>query len=271
MAVIDIKNCYIRLTDGRLGVLTTSVSPVDANAVVVFTGVSKHRGSRPPITVAFVDPGANNAALSVVVTDSAIVVNLATGPGGAITSTAAQIAAAILASGAASALVTAVAGGTGAGVVQAFAASPLLLGARTLAIKVGEGTLTWDETKNRVYQNDRGLLDAVKNGDEAPVDLKFDFAYEFLKAVTSSGVPTVRDAFYNEGEASAWVTTASDPCEPYQLDVELENAPPCAGVLREFTMFERFLVEDLTFDPKESKVSVSGKSHVVMPVSYRVA
>lgn len=73
------------------------------------------------ITYQAIKPAANSAALSVVVTGRSIVVNLATGSTGAVTTTGTQLVAAIAANAAASALVTAVATGasTGAGIVPA--------------------------------------------------------------------------------------------------------------------------------------------------------
>lgn len=64
------------------------------NNAITWTAVTKGAGGNS-VTVTLVDPGANNAALAVVVTGNAIVVNLATGAGGAITSTAAQVIAAV--------------------------------------------------------------------------------------------------------------------------------------------------------------------------------
>jgi hypothetical protein len=70
-----------------------------------------------------VNPGANNATASVVVNGLDITVNLATGSGGAITTTGTQRNALIAASPAASAMITAVnySTDTGAGIVSAFA------------------------------------------------------------------------------------------------------------------------------------------------------
>jgi hypothetical protein len=87
------------------------------------------------ITVRYVDPAANNAALSVSVAGQAITVNLATGAGGAITSTAAQVKTAVDASAAAAALVSVAnaAANNGTGVVTALAATPLAGGADTAA------------------------------------------------------------------------------------------------------------------------------------------
>lgn len=75
------------------------------------------------ISVKLLNPNANNASLSVDVSGKAITVNLATGAGGALTSTAAQVKAAIEASTAANALVGVAntSTSTGAGTVTAVA------------------------------------------------------------------------------------------------------------------------------------------------------
>lgn len=102
---------------------------------LVFTAVNGGTGGNS-ITVAYVDPSGNDQELGVVVTDSDIVVNLATGPAGAITSTANDILAAIEADEDASALVTVALAddNTGEGVVTAMAETALSGGASVRAI-----------------------------------------------------------------------------------------------------------------------------------------
>jgi hypothetical protein len=84
------------------------------------------------ITLALIDPAGNDAALDVNVTGGDIVASLATGPGGAITTTASQLLAAIAADSAANALVSGAlkTGNSGAGVVTALAETPLAGGAQ---------------------------------------------------------------------------------------------------------------------------------------------
>lgn len=89
--------------------------------------VAKAPGTTPTVRIAFVDPSANNAALSVAVASQDITVNLATNGSGTITSTAAQVKAAIEASAAAAALVTVALAPSndGTGVVTALAQTAL--------------------------------------------------------------------------------------------------------------------------------------------------
>lgn len=130
----------------------------------------------------------------------------------------------------------------------------------SLYVKIGEGNLTWTEKKARQYYKDRGILDTVRNGDQDPVEVKLDATWEFLKA-SSGNTPTVEDAFKNRGEASNWVTSANDVCEPFAVDIEIEYSPPC-GVQREIITLGDFRYEDAAHDLKAGTLSFSGKCNV---------
>lgn len=112
---------------GRFGIsataaLTTALTGTNND----LTYTAKRGGASPGITVQYVVAGVSTA-LSVVTTDKAIVVNVATNGSSAATSTAAQVAAAVAANFTANALVTVAnaPGNDGTGVVTAMAASPL--------------------------------------------------------------------------------------------------------------------------------------------------
>ena len=117
----------------------TTVTSV-SNADLKFTAVQSGTGGNA-ISVAYVDPGAASQALSVVVTGNAIVVNLATDSGSAITSTGTLIKNAVNASAAASALVVAALApaNSGAGIVIAITAT-LLSGATSGGFILATGT-----------------------------------------------------------------------------------------------------------------------------------
>lgn len=102
---------------------------------VVFTARQKGIAGHD-VTVAIVDPGAANSPLSVSVAGRAITVSLATGSAGAVTSTAAQVVAAVNASPEAGNLVVVSAGGSGAGLAESLSATalaPVILEAASFA------------------------------------------------------------------------------------------------------------------------------------------
>lgn len=103
--------------------LTTALA--DTNNDLKYTHVASpaNYATGNTVRVRYVDPAANSAVLGVVVAGKDITVNLATSAIGAITSTAAQVKAAIDASAPAAALVTVAnaAGNDGTGVVTALA------------------------------------------------------------------------------------------------------------------------------------------------------
>ncbi|MEI5582653.1 MULTISPECIES: M14 family metallopeptidase [unclassified Agromyces] len=112
-------NGYRRLAQAVLGSSNASRVAVDSTAW-------GHEGGNE-VGIALTNPGTADAPLSVSVTGDDITVSLATNSAGAVTSTAAQVVAAINASAAASELVTAYTyrGNAGAGVVAPVAATAL--------------------------------------------------------------------------------------------------------------------------------------------------
>lgn len=137
-------------------------------------------------------------------------------------------------------------------------------------IKIGDGNITYTENKNYEYELDRGTLDTVREGDEAPMDVKLDFVYEFITTGTSEAI-TPMDALKRKGGAAEWVSSSADPCEPYAIDIEVEYTPPCGGAEKEITLFPDFRPDSKEVDFSEASVSVSGRCNATEPVITRVA
>lgn len=115
--------------------LTTALAG-DNNDLVYTAKVKGVAGDS--ITVAYIDPAGNDQALSVVVTGTDIVINLATGPAGAITTTGDDIKTAISGDADANALVSVAdaAANDGSGVVTALAETALTGGVNgTVAVE----------------------------------------------------------------------------------------------------------------------------------------
>lgn len=139
-----------------------------------------------------------------------------------------------------------------------------------IEMKIGDGTLSWDEKRNMEYKLDRGVLDTVREGDEVPMDVKFDLMYEFVRSSTTN-VPTPEEALKKVGQAAGWASTSSDACEPYAVDIVVIYAPPCGGEKKEVVILPDFRWEDLNHDLKAGTISCSGKCNAKQAVVQRVA
>lgn len=137
-------------------------------------------------------------------------------------------------------------------------------------VKVGEGNLSFVEKRAVVYTLDRGALDEVKLGDEEPVEVSLDFTWVWLYAASGEAV-TIEDALKNRNGASAWVSSDSDTCRPYALDLVIENVPPCSdGTKAEVITLADFRYEQLSHDAKAGAVAMTGKCNITEASSARV-
>jgi hypothetical protein len=141
----------------------------------------------------------------------------------------------------------------------------------SIEIKLGEGTLSYDEKRKVEYVLDRGKLDTTRLGDEEGMDIRLDFIWEFITAVSASGVPTPEDALKKRGEASTWVSSSTDLCEPYSVDILIENVPPCTGDYSENITLPDFRYESLAHDAKAGTIAVTGKCNAVEAIIERIA
>jgi hypothetical protein len=134
-----------------------------------------------------------------------------------------------------------------------------------ITIKIGEGNLTYTESRTMEYTLDRGTLDEVREGDEVPMDVSFDFVWEYIIGddTTTTNTPTIEDVLKRQGLAAAWVSTDADGCRPYAVDIEIKHSPSCtAGAPakdEETITLPDFRYETLEHDLRNGTVSVTGR------------
>ena len=149
--------------------------------------------------------------------------------------------------------------------------------ANEIEIKIGEGNLTYTEARNIEYTLDRGVLDEVREGDQIPVDVSFDFTWEYLRGPSSGstavgGTPTIEDALKQRGAAAHWTSTDSDTCRPYAVDIEVVRTPsPAACGDAETYLLQDFRWENVDHDLRDGSCSVSGKCNVTEATITRAA
>jgi hypothetical protein len=142
-----------------------------------------------------------------------------------------------------------------------------------VTIKVGEGNITFTENRTIEYILDRGVIDEVREGDQVPVDVSFEFNWIYLTGSPSSGaLPTIKDALTNVGNASSWVSSDPDNCSPYAVDIEILYEPVCgasAGIENERITISDFRWESLDHDLRAATISVTGRANVNLVTAVR--
>ena len=138
----------------------------------------------------------------------------------------------------------------------------------SITVVMGEGNLTWSEKKPRIYDKDRGRLDTVRNADEEPMEVQFAARWEYIKADTGDDA-TIEDALKQRGEASDWVSSSADTCEPYAVNLKFTFTPICSGDKEEIFLFPDFRYETLDHDAQAATISISGMCNAVEPTITR--
>jgi len=146
----------------------------------------------------------------------------------------------------------------------------ITFGPQILNVKLGEGNFTYDENREIEYLRDRGLMDTYREGDEQPMDVSFDFTWEFLKSLSGAGTPTFEDALKQQGAAADWVSSnTADPCASFVVDIEIINAPACGSILAEVIKLPQFFYTQLSHDSDAAQVSVTGQCNATKAVITR--
>jgi hypothetical protein len=138
-----------------------------------------------------------------------------------------------------------------------------------VTITIGEGNLVVTERRNIEYHLDRGNLDDVREGDQVPVDVRFEAKYDYITGNTNA---TVYDAITGTGQASAWVSSDADACRPYAVDIEATHAPtPITCGDQEAVTISDFRWEEINFDWRTGQISFTGKANVTNVTTSRQA
>jgi len=144
-------------------------------------------------------------------------------------------------------------------------------GSNELQIKIAEGNFVHSERREMEYYPDRGNLDDVNEGDQVPMEVRFEFVWEYIRSTSTGSTPTVEDALKQRGGAADWVSSDSDTCRPYSVDLELVHTPDCTTGDIETLTFADFRWESLEHDPRTGQISCTGKCNATEPTSVRTA
>ena len=116
----------------------------------------------------------------------------------------------------------------------------------------------------------RGILDTVREGDEEPIDVNFQFVWEFITA-DSGDPPSIEDALKRIGQAAAWVSSNADSLAPYSVDIEIVYIPVCHSVKEEIIILEWFNYTELAHSLKDATIDCKGTCNKTQALVTRAA
>jgi hypothetical protein len=245
MARIELRHCDVKIRDGLAGTAAINDAmgamagdtSLTIDSVVLNTDVT----SRVPIGARFKVAGETNSDTIHVVTGRT---PSDTGPTTAITFTPAL----------------------GAGTYSDDGV--ITFSPQEISIKVGDGDVSYTETDEYLYDLDRGDLDTVRKGNEVPMSVAFNFTYEHITTGTGETIAPM-DAIKRRGAASEWVSSSSDKCEPYAVDIVVEHTPPCGTAQKEITVFPDFRSETREPNFRDSNIAINGRCNATEPIVTR--
>jgi len=131
----------------------------------------------------------------------------------------------------------------------------------TIALDAGD--LSWTETQNVIEVMDRGVLDHIRKGDEAPVDLSFSLKYQNLYGAGAAAT-TAYEAIKGVGEADTWRSVRDEDVYCVSLDFQVFNT---SDTLEETVSFHDFYHTSIEFAEGDeyNTLSVTGRSFAVCP------
>ena len=128
----------------------------------------------------------------------------------------------------------------------------------TVVVKIGEGNFSFTEHRTVEYIRDRGVIDTVRLGDDEPVDVSFDFIWDWISAETMA---TDLDSIIDILKGESGHTTTGGACEPYSCDIEVVISDSvCAG--EETISLATFRYEELSYDLGAGTISCTGKCNI---------
>lgn len=141
--------------------------------------------------------------------------------------------------------------------------------AHFISVVIGDGNVSYEEKVNREYLMNRGHVYTVVNGDDVPMDVSFDFWWQFIRGAGAS--VSVEDALKQVGNASGWTSADNDGCAPYCVDLDILFTPLCTADDIEKIVLPQFRHDSLNHDAKARQISCKGRCNATMATVTRIA
>ncbi len=127
-----------------------------------------------------------------------------------------------------------------------------------IEIRIGDGDLSWTEAREIIYDLDRDILDDVRLGPEQPLELNAAFVFEWAATGSGEAISPI-DAIKRINDAAEWVSSDSDQCRPYSIDVIVDHVVPCGTNDDQRFAFEDFRWDSLEYSIQDAAITLTGR------------
>jgi hypothetical protein len=138
-----------------------------------------------------------------------------------------------------------------------------------VALRVGEGNISWSQNRTIEYTLDRGRIEyvdssnggAAREGDDQPVNASFDLLWDWSSA--ASPIRVLEGFDPTDGTTPIDSAHSADACAPHAVTIEIVYAPTCdddSAVVHYIIPYFRY--ESLNYDIGAGQISCSGTAQV---------
>jgi len=148
---------------------------------------------------------------------------------------------------------------------------------RRLEFEVETGDFEWTEGANPVIRKPRGVIAGLRQGEDVEMEVTTSFSFSWLRAESTATEGSVDDktpyeVLHQEGFAADWEPSShGSPCEPFTIDIVIEDRPTCGSEQAEVFVFPQFAFTEIAPTVSGGVVNLSGMCVAKKPIITRTA
>lgn len=146
---------------------------------------------------------------------------------------------------------------------------------RRLEFEVETGDFEWTEGQNPIIRKPRGVIAGLRQGEDQEMSVTSSFSFSWMRAESTAVEGGVEDktpyeCLHQIGFASDWLPSShGSPCEPYTVDIVIEDRPDCGSEQAEVYVFPQFAFEEISPSVSNGEVSFNGLCVAKRPIITR--
>lgn len=139
--------------------------------------------------------------------------------------------------------------------------------AQEVTVKVADGEISWEESRELDVYKDRGNLDSIELKEDNPLSVNLSFAWEYFQG---DSVDTPYEALKGTTD-TAWVSTDSNSCTSKACDIEIVFTPGCSTEKIETITISKFHYQSINPSSGNKLIAVRGICNAIAPTFARSA